>query len=165
MPTREEILALLEEKRNTWLQGLKNLMEIKNEYMEKMDEAAVNDESDQAQREVSLANVYGMIERKTKELREIDRLINKIKSGEDCGICEECGEEIPINRLLAMPGTTLCVECQKEREKKGMAAKTTTESVWTTDYEEIDWMDEGIDELGLKDAGISTDIDDHEGGT
>ena len=27
------------------------------------------------------------------------------------GYCEECGEPIPLPRLLAMPESTLCVEC------------------------------------------------------
>ena len=27
------------------------------------------------------------------------------------GYCADCGEEIPIARLLAMPETTLCVDC------------------------------------------------------
>lgn len=27
------------------------------------------------------------------------------------GYCVECGESIPVKRLLAMPETTLCVDC------------------------------------------------------
>lgn len=27
------------------------------------------------------------------------------------GYCEECGEEIPLPRLIAMPEATLCVSC------------------------------------------------------
>jgi len=32
------------------------------------------------------------------------------------GICEACGEEIPLKRLMARPVTTLCIECKKEQE-------------------------------------------------
>jgi RNA polymerase-binding protein DksA len=32
------------------------------------------------------------------------------------GICEECGKEIPPERLEARPNATLCIECQRIRE-------------------------------------------------
>lgn len=32
------------------------------------------------------------------------------------GVCQECGEDIPLKRLLAMPGATLCVACKSEQE-------------------------------------------------
>lgn len=36
--------------------------------------------------------------------------------GDRGGLCEECGEEIPIGRRLAMPTARLCVACQTEIE-------------------------------------------------
>ena len=33
--------------------------------------------------------------------------------------CENCGEEIPEKRRLAMPGCTLCVKCKADMESKG----------------------------------------------
>ena len=50
------------------------------------------------------------------------RLIGKIREALDrleegtFGICEACGEEIPLKRLMARPVTTLCIECKKEQE-------------------------------------------------
>ena len=32
------------------------------------------------------------------------------------GLCIECGESIPIGRILLMPETTLCVACAEEKE-------------------------------------------------
>ena len=32
------------------------------------------------------------------------------------GICEDCGREIDLERLTALPYTTLCVDCQREEE-------------------------------------------------
>ena len=31
--------------------------------------------------------------------------------------CVDCDEPIPQNRREAMPGCSLCIECQKQREK------------------------------------------------
>ena len=36
---------------------------------------------------------------------------------EDYGICEDCGERIPLRRLLAAPAVRLCVACQEEADK------------------------------------------------
>ena len=50
------------------------------------------------------------------------KLIQRIRDALDrlqddtFGICEECGEEIPLRRLMARPVTTLCMECKKEQE-------------------------------------------------
>ena len=61
------------------------------------------------------------------ELRIRDRerkLIGKIKEALDrieqgtFGICEECGEEISVNRLKARPVTTLCIDCKKKQESE-----------------------------------------------
>lgn len=32
------------------------------------------------------------------------------------GVCRECGEDISPRRLLAVPGTALCVACKSEQE-------------------------------------------------
>lgn len=34
----------------------------------------------------------------------------------DYGVCDVCGEEIPVPRLLADPATRLCVGCREEAE-------------------------------------------------
>ena len=35
---------------------------------------------------------------------------------EEYGICEDCGEEISIERLKARPVTSLCIRCKTKRE-------------------------------------------------
>jgi phage/conjugal plasmid C-4 type zinc finger TraR family protein len=37
--------------------------------------------------------------------------------------CQECGEEIPEARRLAMPGARLCVSCQSDRERESKLNK------------------------------------------
>jgi len=34
----------------------------------------------------------------------------------DFGMCYECGEPIPIGRILLMPESTMCVQCAEEQE-------------------------------------------------
>ena len=42
--------------------------------------------------------------------------LRKIENG-SYGICEECEEEIPIQRLKAVPDARYCISCQTEMEK------------------------------------------------
>jgi DnaK suppressor protein len=50
------------------------------------------------------------------------RLINKIKSAlirienGTYGICETCGEDIPVQRLKVRPVTDFCIECKNSME-------------------------------------------------
>jgi len=39
-------------------------------------------------------------------------------SPDEFGLCSECGCDINIKRLQALPFTTLCVECQDEGERQ-----------------------------------------------
>ena len=40
----------------------------------------------------------------------------RMPSGEGIQYCEECSEEIPERRRLALPGVRTCVPCQSERD-------------------------------------------------
>ena len=46
----------------------------------------------------------------------------QLAGGPSLSHCEECGEEIPEPRRLAMPGVRLCVACQEERDQDQGAA-------------------------------------------
>lgn len=53
-----------------------------------------------------------------KVIPALDRAIEKIKEGTS-GECDDCGDEIPPERLKAVAGATRCVGCQEIFEKKG----------------------------------------------
>lgn len=44
------------------------------------------------------------------QLRQIDHAIDLLHRGR-YGVCEECGKEIPLERLEAVPYATLCIKC------------------------------------------------------
>jgi len=54
-------------------------------------------------------------DREAKLTRKIRDALERPEGG-TFGICDECGEEIPLRRLMARPVTTLCIECKKEQE-------------------------------------------------
>jgi len=126
--TRKEFLEQLNKKRKEFEEALQRLIENQRAYNGHLHGDQFTDESDHAQREISAASNYSLIERKTKELKQIDRLIQKVTQNENFGICEECGDPIPHERLLVVPETSLCVKCQRELEKmdqiRSLAART-----------------------------------------
>lgn len=56
-----------------------------------------------------------LAELEARELRQVERAMAKIKSG-TYGVCEGCSAKIPVERLNALPYSTLCVKCQREME-------------------------------------------------
>jgi DnaK suppressor protein len=51
-----------------------------------------------------------------RKLIQIKKALTRIKIGK-YGICEKCGKMIDTDRLMIMPETTLCVKCEKKKER------------------------------------------------
>ena len=51
----------------------------------------------------------GLEEDAREQLRQIEKALERIEEG-TYGTCEICGKEIPVDRLEAVPWTTLCIE-------------------------------------------------------
>ncbi|MFL5950648.1 MAG: TraR/DksA C4-type zinc finger protein [Gaiellaceae bacterium] len=59
---------------------------------------------------------YSLEENSEHVLAEIDAALKRIDDG-TYGICTNRGEQIPVERLEARPYATLCIDCQRERER------------------------------------------------
>lgn len=53
----------------------------------------------------------------TKKLKQIDEALTKIEN-KTYGVCEVCGEEIPVARLKILPFAKLCIDCASNVEKE-----------------------------------------------
>jgi phage/conjugal plasmid C-4 type zinc finger TraR family protein len=51
----------------------------------------------------------------------IKRAQAQLPCGPSLSHCEECGEEIPEARRVAVPGVRLCLECQGEADRQKQA--------------------------------------------
>lgn len=145
-------LENLQKKQEELRAFLDHLKSSRMEYNGQLNAGDFIDEIDDAQREISSHQVYSLIERKQKELRNIERLVTRIrKEEEEFGICEECGTSIPNERLLIVPETTLCVSCQRELERLDSRVNSSTGSSFGIEGEDgLDW-DES-DEIGGDDS-------------
>jgi DnaK suppressor protein len=73
------------------------------------------DSGDVATVELNQSFTIRLREREEKLLKKTDAALQRIKDG-SYGICEECGEEIEVKRLIARPVTTLCIDCKSRQE-------------------------------------------------
>ncbi len=51
------------------------------------------------------------------KIKQTKRALKRIKKGK-YGICEKCGKMIDTDRLKIYPEATLCVKCERERNRK-----------------------------------------------
>ncbi|MEG3068543.1 MAG: TraR/DksA C4-type zinc finger protein [Syntrophaceticus schinkii] len=59
-------------------------------------------------------------------MKEINDALGRITEG-NYGICEGCGEEIPEERLEAMPSTTFCYQCRQKLDDQVTAHRRPVE--------------------------------------
>ena len=81
-----------------------------------LSEVATGDEGDLASTFESQHTAIAQREKLLMELREMDNALSRIESG-SYGVCEETGEDIESDRLLAIPWTKLSIEGAETREK------------------------------------------------
>ena len=72
---------------------------------------AYADPNDRASQESDMALELRNRDRERKLIKKIDVTLLNI-SEDEYGYCNSCGEEIGLNRLLARPTATLCIDCK-----------------------------------------------------
>ncbi len=73
------------------------------------------DPTDRASLETDRNFLLRIRDRERKLIGKIREALERIENG-TFGICEECGDDIDIERLKARPVTTLCIECKRKQE-------------------------------------------------
>lgn len=103
------------------------------------------DEIDLAAGEISRELDAKISMRQLRQLKEIEEALERLKYGE-YGACEECGENIPEQRLRLFPAARLCVRCQEEvdRHEKIRHQASLSGGTWRDDSEST--YSKGFDE-------------------
>jgi DnaK suppressor protein len=92
-----------------------------------------------------------LAELEARELRQVERALVRLKQG-TYGKCEGCSARIPVERLNALPFSTLCIKCQREAEQ---------DSMWYDDRGLTDWAnvsDAGADDREVNLAQLESDF-------
>ena len=85
--------------------GTASLEEETGELLSAADNHLADAATDTYERELD----EGLEEDARDQLRQVEKALARIESGE-YGRCEICGKEIPVERLEAVPWTTLCID-------------------------------------------------------
>ena len=81
------------------------------------------DPLDRATVESDRSRTLRIRDRESMLIKKIRQSLADIENGE-YGICEDCGEDISIERLKARPVTSLCIGCKTKRESLEKQAGT-----------------------------------------
>jgi DnaK suppressor protein len=90
-----------------------------------------------------------LAEVESRELARIENALERMRDGQ-FGICEGCGEAIPMARLNALPYATFCIKCQREAERQGGSSGS-----------DVDWgrlLDSSGNEADLSINDIEIDV-------
>ena len=78
-----------------------------------MDNAAPDTE---AEEQYGHARVSAIKDELNRKASQIEKALKRLKAGR-YGQCEDCGKMIDTDRLAIFPEATMCVSCEKKREK------------------------------------------------
>lgn len=108
----------LEYFRHKLLDWKKELLAQSNDTLDDLRQGGLNqpDDIDRASLETDKSLDLRTKDRARKLILKIDEALDRIEDG-TYGYCEETGEEIGIERLMARPIATLCVEAQERHER------------------------------------------------
>jgi len=96
----------------------KELLAQSSDTLEELRQGGLNqpDDIDRASLETDKSIDLRTKDRARKLIVKIDQALDRIEDG-SYGYCEETGEEIGVERLMARPIATLCVEAQERHER------------------------------------------------
>jgi DnaK suppressor protein len=75
-----------------------------------MESERANEVEERAQQAVAARMFAHLDERRKQRIEEIDQVLQRIALG-TYGLCERCGEPIPVARLRALPTARVHVQC------------------------------------------------------
>lgn len=77
------------------------------------DNAAIDTDAAERVGHMRVSAIKHTLDRSTIQIR---KALTRIKIGK-YGVCENCGRMIDTDRLMVVPETTVCVSCERKREK------------------------------------------------
>ena len=116
----EKNLKFFKRKLTTQLQVLLAGIDCNLEDLKTSDEH-LTDPVDQAAYATERNFSHHLCSRNNRLKREIENALQNIEDG-DYGICDRCGEDIPIKRLKVRPTARYCISCKTQLENEQMLA-------------------------------------------
>jgi DnaK suppressor protein len=87
------------------------------------------DEMDVARSLTDVETNASLVERAEERLKAIDDALARLSRGR-YGICEQCENEIAVERLKVLPFAIYCVDCQQERSDQRATRANPSDEPW-----------------------------------
>ncbi|MDG1872541.1 MAG: TraR/DksA C4-type zinc finger protein [Mariniblastus sp.] len=110
-----EMRAILNERRDALRQAISGDHSLLKKLSQQSGGDVVDFASDSAMGEISSQ----LAEVETRELKKIELAIEKMNAG-TYGKCDGCKNNIPLNRLKALPNAAYCIKCKLAAESAGV---------------------------------------------
>ena len=111
----EEIKRLLLEEKAALLENIREKTGNQNKLQNDIGDA-IDSSVEEQDRELDLL----LQDRDQARLKGIENALQRMES-DDFGYCDECGENISKKRLMAVPLTRMCINCQSIEERNRLA--------------------------------------------
>jgi DnaK suppressor protein len=113
---RNDLRALIERRRSELAREIESSVERARSDTFNAVAGEAPDAGDEALASLVMDTENAEARRDAQELVTLDAALARIADG-SYGVCEDCGDDIPLERLHAAPGASRCVRCQAIYEK------------------------------------------------
>ena len=122
----EEIKRLLLEEKAALLENIREKTGNQNKLQNDIGDA-IDSSVEEQDRELDLL----LQDRDQARLKGIENALQRMAS-DDFGYCDECGENISKKRLMAVPLTSMCINCQSIEERNRLAQNAFSRADFTS---------------------------------
>ncbi|MDP6887553.1 MAG: TraR/DksA family transcriptional regulator [SAR324 cluster bacterium] len=122
----EEIKRLLLEEKAALLENIREKTGNQNKLQNDIGDA-IDSSVEEQDRELDLL----LQDRDQARLKGIEDALQRMAS-DDFGYCDECGENISKKRLMAVPLTSMCINCQSIEERNRLAQNAFSRADYTS---------------------------------
>ena len=122
----EEIKRLLLEEKATLLENIREKTGNQNKLQNDIGDA-IDSSVEEQDRELDLL----LQDRDQARLKGIENALQRMES-DDFGYCDECGENISKKRLMAVPLTSMCINCQSIEERNRLKQNAFSRADYTS---------------------------------
>ncbi len=113
---KKEFERIHKELQEEKIEILNRLMKDRTHYYENLKNEG-GDLADEAMESMEREIIYDLSIAERNELEEINNAIQKLEEG-TYGVCETCGEDIPLERLKFKHYAKFCTKCREVHERK-----------------------------------------------
>lgn len=113
----EKQLAMLKEKLMNEAERIRTNFQVKKQEYESNSITGAKDEVDTANDSILLAADMRFSNRESLYYKKIMKTLSKIET-EAYGMCDDCGDPITYQRLIARPTSEMCILCKEESERE-----------------------------------------------